>query len=188
MRELALHILDLIENSIGAGASIIVFTLCLNPQEDLLEIVVEDNGRGLDVPAETATDPFYTTKKGKRTGLGLSLFRAAAERANGTVSLSRGELGGLRVKSCMQLGHIDRSPLGDIAGTLSSVICTNPELDLRCCFSVGSCEYTVRTSDLANGCQGNKIYGLTLARQMHQRIRDVLAFFELHDWQSIKRR
>ena len=70
MREIALHILDLIENSLRAQASAIAVTVEAVPAQDLLRIVVEDNGSGLKVPPETVLDPFYTTKQLGR-GLGL---------------------------------------------------------------------------------------------------------------------
>ena len=75
MRELSLHILDLVENSVRAGASVIFIGITVDSVRDLLEISVEDNGPGFGVPVEMAFDPFYTTKEGKKTGLGLSLFR-----------------------------------------------------------------------------------------------------------------
>ena len=87
MRALSLHILDLVENSIRAQATTIVIRIVADPAADLLRIEIEDDGTGLKVTPEQALDPFYTTKGGKRTGLGLSLFRAAAEAAGGGLTL-----------------------------------------------------------------------------------------------------
>lgn len=171
MRELSLHILDLIENSIRAGASVISVTVDEKEVEDTLEIVVEDNGRGLSVPAETAMDPFYTTKNGKRTGLGLSLFRATAEQAGGTLRIGRSSLGGVAVRAIMQLSHIDRQPMGDLAATLSSVVCTNPHLDLWCRLISSRGEYLVRVSDVAQEFGANERCGLALARRVSEKIK-----------------
>jgi len=175
MRELSLHILDVIENSIRAGASIISVGILEKPDADLLEIVVEDNGSGLNVPAEEALDPFHTTKDGKRTGLGLSLFRAAAEQAGGSLAIEKSELGGVAVKVTMGLNHIDRRPLGDLAATLSSVVCTNPDLDLWCRFSASGSECVVRVSDVARELQVTERCGLAIARRVSERIRNGLA-------------
>jgi signal transduction histidine kinase len=87
MRDLSLHILDIIENSIRAGASEVRVAIEEDPAADLLKIVVEDNGPGLGLPEQVVLDPFYTTKKGKHVGLGLSLFREAALRAGGDLKL-----------------------------------------------------------------------------------------------------
>jgi len=87
VRDLSLHLLDLLENSMKAGATVVAVTVAERPEADRLRLVVEDNGPGLGVPPAAATDPFYTTGLGKRTGLGLSPFHAAAEQAGGSLSL-----------------------------------------------------------------------------------------------------
>ena len=106
MRELSLHILDLIENAVSAGASRIAVQITQETQWDLMRIVVEDNGPGLRVPAEQALDPFYTTKKGKKTGLGLSLFRFRIEQTGGELILDRSTLGGLAVRRDVWLSRV----------------------------------------------------------------------------------
>ena len=171
MRELSLHILDLIENSIRADASVIAVSITEKPEEDLLEIAVEDNGSGLSMPAEEVLSPFYTTKNGKRTGLGLSLFRTTAEEAGGGLTLGKSSMGGVAVKARMRLSNIDRKPLGDLAATLSSVVCTNPHLDLWCRLSTNEGECAVRVSDVAKEFCVNERCGLAIARRMSEKIR-----------------
>ena len=171
MRELSLHILDLIENSVREGASMILITLIENEEKDILKIIAEDDGPGLSVSPDAALDPFCTTKNGKRTGLGLSLFRGAAERAGGRLTLRQSVLGGLAVEATMQLNHVDRAPLGDIAATVSSVACTNPEIDLCCRFHVGEQQCIVRVSDIAKELPIGKRSGLVVARRVSERIK-----------------
>ncbi len=131
MHDLSLHVLDLLENAIRAGATAVTVSVTDDAAGNAIGVVVEDNGPGLRVGAETAADPFYTTKPGKRTGLGLSLFRAAMEEAGGRAELGRSDLGGLRVCGVMVRDHVDRKPMGDLAATLWSVACTNPGLAVR---------------------------------------------------------
>jgi len=171
MRELSLHILDLIENSVRAGALMILITLVEDEKRDILKITVEDDGPGLSVSPEAVLDPFYTTKNGKRTGLGLSLFRGAAEQAGGRLTLCESVLGGLAVEATMQLNHVDRAPLGDIAATVSSMACTNPEIDLCCRFHVGEQQCVVRVSDIAKELPIGKRSGLAVARRVSERIK-----------------
>lgn len=130
LRELSLHILDLIENSTRAGASIVCVTVLADSGKDILRISIDDDGPGLNVPADKATDPFYTTKSGKRTGLGLSLFKATAQAADGDMKILESFLGGVCVRASMKLSHVDRLPLGDLAGTLFTVVCANPGVDV----------------------------------------------------------
>jgi len=147
LRELSLHVLDLVENSVRAGAGVVLVAVEEQPDRDLLAISVEDDGPGLAVDPEQALDPFYTTKEGKRTGLGLSLFRQQVELAGGGVELGRSQLGGLAVRARLVLGHVDRYPLGDLAGTLAGVVAANPGIEVRARLAHGGREVTVSSAD-----------------------------------------
>ncbi len=175
MRELALHILDLIENAIRAGAARIEVCVDEQPGQDLLAISVEDDGPGLPVPAQEALDPFFTTKEGKKTGLGLALFRFRVEQAGGEVRLERSPLGGLAVRASMRLGHVDRSPLGDLASTLASVVCTNPGVELRSRLRVGRRELSVSSTEVARALPFGTRGDIAVARQVRQKITEGLA-------------
>ena len=170
MRDISLHILDLIENSTRAGASLVLVVVEEDPSTDRMRIVVEDNGQGLPVGPEAALDPFFTTKEGKRTGLGLSLLRSTAEQAGGDVRLRESALGGLAVEATMRLGHVDRIPLGDVAATVSSVVCTNPDVDLWCRLRVRDREHVVRVSEIVKELPIGRRGGLVVARRVAEEI------------------
>jgi signal transduction histidine kinase len=171
MREIALHIMDLIENSIRAEATTIVVAITADPSRDRLEIVIEDNGTGLKTAADEAMNPFCTTKSGKRTGLGLSLFRGAAEQTGGGLTIGKSDLGGVRVGVEMALRHVDRNPLGDLAGTLSAVVMTNPELDFRFRLTLGSRSCRIHVANLAAECDDNGRSAIALAQQVAKTIK-----------------
>jgi len=171
VRDLSLHILDLVENSIRAEASVVRVTIAIDPAADSLRIVIEDNGKGLKVSPEQAADPFYTTKGGKRTGLGLSFFREAAERAGGTMTVGKSELGGVCVAAEMRLNHVDRSPLGDVAATLSSVVCTSPEVDFQVNLRLGGPECRLSAFEMGEELEKRRQGGLAVAQAMMVRIR-----------------
>jgi hypothetical protein len=149
VRDLSLHILDVMENSIRAKASVIFFTMIFDRDADLVTMTIEDNGTGLAVPAEVAADPFYTTKRGKRTGLGLALLKGAAERAGGSLVVGRSSLGGASVTATMRLTHVDRTPLGDLGETIAAVACTHPEIDLRVRYRAADEDLAVTSADVA---------------------------------------
>jgi hypothetical protein len=174
LREIALHILDLIENSIRAGATRVTVAVEEEPDMDRVCVSVEDNGPGLAVPVETAVDPFYTTKEGKKTGLGLSLLKFRAEQAGGGLSLERSPLGGLAVRAAMPLSSVDRSPLGDLAATLASVVCTNPGVELNARLRVGSREWRVGTEEIVQELPAGGRNGIAVARRMRERIEEGL--------------
>ena len=181
MREISLHILDLIENSIRAGATVIAVAVEEEPERDLLCIVVEDNGPGLPVPADTAADPFFTTKEGKKTGLGLSLLKFRTEQAGGSFRIEGSALGGLAVRATMPLSNVDRSPLGDLAATLASVVCTNPEVELRSRLRVGSREWSVSTVDIMRGMPVGARSEIAVARRMKERVAEGLSALHVSD-------
>lgn len=174
MRELALHILDLIENALRALATTIVVTVAVDTREDQLRIAVDDNGPGLAVPPDVALDPFYTTKQGKRTGLGLSLFRAAAEQAGGRLALEKSALGGLAVSAVFTLSHVDRTPLGDLGESLGAIVLTRPDVDFRFRVCVDGAAHEVRVAELS-GARDGGISPLMLARRVQESIRAALA-------------
>ena len=175
MREISLHILDLIENAIRAGATVIAVAVEEEPDRDLLLIGVEDNGPGLPVAVETAVDPFFTTKEGKKTGLGLSLMKFRTEQAGGTFRLERSCLGGCAVRAVMPLSNVDRSPLGDLAATLASVVCTSPGVELRSRLRVGDREWRVGTEEIIRGLPGGRRSEIAVARRVKERIAEGLS-------------
>lgn len=123
MRELSLHVLDALENSLEAGATAIELTIEEDTGADRLSITVRDNGRGMNAAQlDRVFDPFFTTRGTRHVGLGIPLFKTAAERCNGdlTVTSQLGE--GTTLRAYFQYSHIDRAPLGDIRGTLLAVI------------------------------------------------------------------
>ena len=66
MHDLSLYLLEVIENSVRAGASVIATTIVADRAAGTLEIDVEDDGPGLPVQAGTVVDPFFTTKRARR--------------------------------------------------------------------------------------------------------------------------
>jgi signal transduction histidine kinase len=131
MHDLSLYLLELLENSVRAGAKRVDIDLFVDQSTDELRLAVDDDGRGLDALPERVVDPFYSSKPGKKTGLGLSLLRAEAQAAAGDLSVGASPtLGGTRVDAHMQLTHVDRVPLGDVAASIAVAAVTNPGVEL----------------------------------------------------------
>jgi anti-sigma regulatory factor (Ser/Thr protein kinase) len=129
MQDLSLHILDLVENAIDAGARTVRITIREDLKADRLEIEIADDGKGMDEETvKKALDPFFTTKRVRNVGLGLSLFREAARTANGDLSLQSKAGQGTTVKATFQHSHVDRKPLGDLAATMTTLVVGHPEI------------------------------------------------------------
>jgi anti-sigma regulatory factor (Ser/Thr protein kinase) len=130
MREIALHLLDIAENSVVAKSSQVIVEVHEDLFHDRLSACVTDNGRGMD--AQTAAqvqDPFYTTRTTRHIGLGIPLLKLAAEMAEGSFRLDSQPGKGTRVKVVFRHRHIDRMPLGDLSFTFLTVLIANPEID-----------------------------------------------------------
>ncbi len=121
MRELALNILDIAENSVRAGASLI--TITVEEKDNLITIKIEDNGSGMDQEfVARVLDPFTTTRTTRKVGMGLSLLKMAAEMAGGSLSIESEKGKGTSVTASFVKDHMDRAPLGDVASTITTLI------------------------------------------------------------------
>ena len=130
MEDISLHILDIVENSIAVSASRVEITISKDVEKDILSIEIKDNGQGMSKETlKKVLDPFFTTKTGKKIGLGLPLLAQAARESGGDIKVESRVGGGTRVKATFQYSHPDRKPLGNIAETMRILRITNPEID-----------------------------------------------------------
>ena len=148
MRELSLHILDVMENSLEAGATLIEVIIEEESATDRLTITVRDNGRGMsEAQLARMFDPFFTTRSTRHVGLGVPLFKAAAERCEGSLTITSQPGKGTTLQATFRHNHIDRAPLGDITGTLLAVILSG-SCDVHYVHRVDGREFTFHTADI----------------------------------------
>jgi hypothetical protein len=149
MIELALHILDISQNSLRAGASLVEITLIEDINKDRLTIRIKDNGCGMDASEiEKALDPFYTTKKVRRVGLGLPMLKQAALQADGDFIIDSVTGSGTSISAEFRHSHLDRQPVGDVAGAIIALILEKPEVDIVFTYRKDSCEYILSTAEI----------------------------------------
>jgi len=149
LRELSLHILDVVENGVDAGAGFIRISILEEKAKNRLTITIEDDGAGIeDALLEKVVDPFYTTRRTRRVGLGLPLFRETSRRCDGTFTITSRRGKGTRVEAGFRLDHIDLPPLGNIAGCISALIAGHPEVDLLYTHRVNGREFRFDTREI----------------------------------------
>lgn len=149
MEELALHILDLIQNSIRAMASRVELTIEEDTKRDRMEIEIMDNGQGMSKDfCQKALDPFTTSRNTRRVGLGLPLFSMTAKQCEGDLEITSVLGESTRVLVYMKRSHWDRPPLGDMPGTMVALLVGNPDLDLIYRHVFNGEEFTLDTSDI----------------------------------------
>ncbi|MDL2294555.1 ATP-binding protein [Ruminococcaceae bacterium OttesenSCG-928-D13] len=123
MQELSMNILDIAENSVRAGASLVEITLTQDTAENRQTLTVRDNGKGMDAEmVAQVTDPFTTTRTTRKVGLGLPFLKMAAEQTGGGLVIDSTPGLGTTVTASFTLGHIDLMPLGDIGGTIAALV------------------------------------------------------------------
>jgi hypothetical protein len=125
VRELSLHLMDILENSITAQANFIEVEINEKISEDKLLISILDNGCGMDSEMlNKVADPFVTSRTTRKVGLGISLFKSACERCEGEFEITS-QLGiGTNIIASMRYDHIDRAPIGRIEDTITTVLLT----------------------------------------------------------------
>ena len=149
MRELSLNIMDIAQNSVRAEATQITVRCRQNTRENTLTLEVEDNGKGMSEEQIAAvTDPFFTTRTTRKVGLGVPLFKMAAEQTGGTFHIASEPGKGTLTAATFHTDSVDMTPLGDINSTVSLLIHSNPEMDIRFERSVDEKQFTLDTAQM----------------------------------------
>jgi len=170
-----LHILDIVENSIKAEARKIAVTIEESKKKDLISVKIEDDGKGMDKKTKArALDPFFSTKKERRIGLGLSLLREAAKAAGGRFSLESKPNEGTRVEATFQASHIDTKPLGDISQTLITLIMGNPGVDFAYSHTTDESDFSMDTAEIKAQLNGIPIHSPEVLNIIKNKIKEGL--------------
>ena len=149
MEDLSLHILDIMENSVDAQARKIEVHIDEDMDRDLLTLEILDDGKGMDAQTlKKAMNPFFTTRKTRRFGLGLSMISESAKATGGELTVESAPGKGTRIRATFQRSHIDMKPLGDIPQTLLTLIVGHPDIELSYCHTIGGETYSFNTREI----------------------------------------
>ena len=148
MKELALYFLDIAQNSVTAGARHLSLTLTEEP-DHLLTAVIRDDGCGMSPEFLAAVaDPFTTTRTTRKVGMGLPLYRLAAEQTGGSMRIESTQGVGTSVTAVFHTDHLDCAPLGDMASTVALLIQSSPDMDLTYRHETPEGSFELRTEEL----------------------------------------
>ena len=149
MRELADNILDIAQNSISAKASLVEIDITVCYETNIVSLCFKDDGCGMSREmAEAVTDPFTTTRKTRKVGLGLPLLKMTAPATGGDFAIEA-EIGkGTTVTVSFGRDHIDRPPMGDVPGTLFTLVLMNPQIDFLFVYDYDGTNFTFDTREI----------------------------------------
>lgn len=157
MRELSLNVMDIAQNSISAGASLVTIDVCQSRAADRLVISIIDNGRGMSAEqVAQVTDPFFTTRTTRKVGLGIPLFKMEAEMTGGGLQIHSVPGQGTTVRAEFVPSHVDFIPLGDVNSTVLLLITCNTDRDFVFHHRMDEREFTLDTREL-RGILGEEV-------------------------------
>lgn len=173
MKELSLHILDIMQNSIRAKATEIMVTIREDLKENEFTIMIEDNGIGIAPELlEKVTNPFATTRKLRKVGLGIPLLEQTCKECAGRFEVESQIDKGTKVTAVMQHEHIDRLPLGEIEKTITALIMAKPDIHYIYKHFYNDLVFTFDTNDIKNTLGGVPINNLEILQWLEQYIKE----------------
>ncbi|MCF8360173.1 MAG: ATP-binding protein [Prolixibacteraceae bacterium] len=175
MKELSLHILDIVQNAITAQSDLIEVVVDENEKTDTYTITINDNGKGMDEEMiKKVTDPFFTSRTTRKVGVGISLFKQNAEQAGGHFSIDSKIGEGTKVRAVFQLSNIDRPIMGDIAGTMTLLIGANPDIRFIYTHKTGMGDFELDTKQVLEELEGVPISHPDILRSLKELITENL--------------
>lgn len=175
MKELSLHVYDLMENSIAAKASLIELTVVDSIKDNIYSFIIKDNGKGMSREfLAKVTDPWTTTRTTRKVGIGLPLIKMNSELCNGGMNIDS-ELGkGTTLKFWFQHDHIDRPPMGDIAGTIVMLCAQHEDIHFIYRHTTDKGEYTFDTDEVKEALDGMLMNDINIIKYLKEMIEENL--------------
>ena len=175
MKDLSLHILDIAQNSVSAGAKNIVIDIREDSKADRLSILIQDDGKGMAAEVvERVTDPYYTTRTTRKVGMGLPLFKQSAQQTGGDLTVESEPGRGTVVKVHFGLHHIDRPPLGDMPGVMMILVGGTTGIDWYYKHTIDEREYVFDTREVKEVLDGVPLNDPSVMRYLKDMIRENL--------------
>jgi len=149
VEDLCFHLVDLVQNSVAAGARTVRVCVTESAVGDSLTLEVADDGRGMDRQTlGKVQDPFFTTKSFKKVGLGIPLLKATAQACHGNFRIASRPGQGTQVRARLQRSHLDCPPLGDLEETLLTLLVSLERVSLRFTYRGDNGEFSLASDEI----------------------------------------
>ena len=171
MKTLSDHILDIIQNSIRANATLIEIIVEENKISDLCILRIGDNGCGMNKEIlEQATNPFFTTRQTRKVGLGISLLKQNAEMANGKFSIQSELNKGTEIEATFQYSNVDRPELGDVWNTFYLTMLSNKNVLINYEHITNKGSFKISSAEIRSNIEGISMQ----QTELREAIRDLI--------------
>lgn len=173
MKDLSLHIIDILQNSTRAKATRIELDVEKSTADDKLVLRFKDNGCGMDeTMVKKVTEPFFTTRTTRKVGLGLPLLKQNAELTGGSFVIMS-ELGkGTEVTANFSLSHIDRKPMGDLAGAVVLTLSSYPEVRFIFNYKDDNTHFVLDTDEVNEVLDGMSVQNPEIVQYLKEMIEE----------------
>lgn len=175
MKELSLHVYDLMENSTAANAKDITLTIKDSVQDNVFDFTIEDNGKGMSAEfLARVTDPYTTSRTTRKVGLGLPLIKMNTENCSGGMNITS-ELGkGTTLHFWFEHNHWDRPPMGDLSGTLVMLVSQHEDIHFVIRYITDQGEYVFDTDEVKEALDGMSMNDLAVVRMLKEMVEENL--------------
>lgn len=173
MKDLSMHIMDILQNSTRAKAKDITLEVLEDSKTDTLTIRFIDNGCGMDAETvQKVINPFFTTRTTRKVGLGLPLLKQNTEQTGGSLNI-QSEVGkGTTVTAVFGLSHLDRPPMGDLAGTIVLTVSAYPDIHFIFHYKNEKIDYTFDTEEVNEALDGMSIQDPEIVNYLIEMVRE----------------
>lgn len=173
MKDLSMHIMDILQNSTRAGAKDITLEVIENQESDTLTLRFIDNGCGMDAETvQKVINPFFTTRTTRKVGLGLPLLKQNAEQTGGSLDIQSEKGKGTTVTAVFGLTHLDRPPMGDLAGTVVLTVSAYPDIHFVFHYKTDEIDYTFDTDEVNEALDGMSIQDPEIVQYLIEMVRE----------------
>ncbi len=155
MEDISSHIMDIVMNSVTAEAKHISVIIEKDPRTSILGLTIADDGAGMDSEtAQKVQDPFFSTKTGRKVGLGIPLLKGTAETTGGSFELTSARGAGTTIRATFDSRHPDLPPMGNVRDTFFVLIVSHPDVDFNFHYFVDGKNFTLDTGELKRELDG----------------------------------
>lgn len=182
MKDLSLHVMDLLQNSTVVDSSIITLDIIDSIKDNIFKFTITDDGRGMSKEfLSKVTDPYSTTRTTRKVGLGLPLIKMNSEHCNGGFELESTLGKGTKLTFWFEHNHLDRPPMGDLAGVFVLTIAQNEAIQFKLNYQTDVDTFEFDTLEVKEALDGMSLNNMDIIKMLREMIEENLKEIKAND-------